>query len=218
MLIQKPRPASSRTVGGNLRLPSISPSIILLLSHVVLALGLWSAFRRREQRLYDLAYRDALTGLPNRRALEQALSHPRRDRPELLLSFIDIDGLKVVNDTLGHAAGDDLLRTFAHQLGSAVADRGQVYRLSGDEFALLLDRGEPEAVVRLVAEVTRCVQEVYPGAGASVGTARRQPGETAGNWLARADRAMYIAKRRASGGCWRSQVSNGEVGSWTTSP
>lgn len=186
---------TTRTSGG----PPPTPSSTLpfaLLSQVVLLLGLCLFFRGREQRLYDLAHRDPLTLLGNRRALNRDLTCRLRVRPGSLLALIDIDGLKRVNDALGHAAGDDLLRTFAQELAQALAPRGRVYRLSGDEFAVLLNRSEPETLVQIVAAVTRQVQEVYPGVGASVGTAGRNQGEAPGDWLARADQAMYRCKRR----------------------
>lgn len=151
----------------------------------------------RAQALQELAHRDPLTGLHNRRALDHDLARLDGTDQAQLLALIDIDGLKRVNDTLGHAAGDDLLRRFADGL-TRQAPGERAYRLSGDEFALLLGARTPEEAARLVAEVTDEVQRIYPQAGASMGTARRMDGEHADTWLSRADQAMYGEKRRLS--------------------
>ncbi|MFC5849402.1 GGDEF domain-containing protein [Deinococcus petrolearius] len=145
-------------------------------------------------RLLDrLVHSDPLTHLHNRRALEQDLDRAVREDAGCWLAVIDVDGLKQINDTLGHAAGDDLLRRFACGFAGAVGPWGRAYRLSGDEFALLT-RGEPMAE-QVVAEVTREVRQVYREARASVGTARWQAGESGDAWLSRADRAMYRQKQ-----------------------
>lgn len=151
----------------------------------------------RAQALQELAHRDPLTGLHNRRALDHDLARLAGTDQAELLALIDIDGLKRVNDTLGHAAGDDLLRRFAAGLSQRIQGE-RAYRLSGDEFALLLGGRTPEEAVRLVAEVTDEVQRTYPQAGASMGTARWMDGECADTWLSRADQAMYGEKRRLS--------------------
>lgn len=199
-------PHAARTLGGVGAFDSVTLPLTLLLSHGALILVLRSFSRARdqltqaqarEQALYELAHHDALTGLPNRRALEQDLAQAvGQPGGHCLLAVIDVDGLKRVNDRRGHAVGDDLLRRFASGFADGVSATGRAYRLSGDEFALLLGGVGPERAERLVGDVADQVREVYPEAGASVGTARLRPGESASAWLSRADRAMYRHKRR----------------------
>lgn len=187
-----------------------APVYLALLTATVtcgpLLLALWSCRRVRDQlaqaeaqvRVLDrLVHHDPLTHLHNRRALERDLDRAVRENVGCWLAVIDVDGLKRVNDTRGHAAGDDLLRRFACGFAGAVGPGGRAYRLSGDEFALLLTGAGPTAQ-QVVAEVTREVREVYREARASVGAARWHAGETGSAWLSRADRAMYRHKR---GGC-----------------
>ncbi|CAM4041287.1 GGDEF domain-containing protein [Deinococcus frigens] len=228
LFVQLPPLAAARTAAGTLAvlvftaLPhawltlgqtgvfdGVTLPVTLLVSHgaLITVLHHFSSFRDqlahtegRAQVLNELAHRDHLTGLPNRRALERDLE--RVTVPSgagRRLAVVDVDGLKGVNDRLGHAAGDDLLRRFAEGFAAHAGDHGQVYRISGDEFALLLP-DEPLLAGTIVDAVTQGVQENYPGAAASVGTARWRAGETADAWLSRADGAMYRHKRRGGPG------------------
>jgi diguanylate cyclase (GGDEF)-like protein len=153
------------------------------------------------------ASHDALTGLPNRRLfvdrVEAALAEPR---PGELLTvlFCDLDRFKAVNDTLGHAAGDELLRQVAARVLAAVRPGDTVGRLSGDEFAVLL-RGltDPEGAGSLAARVLRCFDEPFRlegrdvRIGTSVGVVVHPGGETSAEQLLRsADAAMYEDKHR----------------------
>ncbi|MEF2277335.1 GGDEF domain-containing protein [Deinococcus sp. YIM 134068] len=163
--------------------------------------------RGLQRRLEDLnaalaraALTDVLTGLPNRRALEADLDRAVTQRPgEFALVLVDVDGLKAVNDTQGHARGDALLQAFGAGFGRTFGPDGRVYRLSGDEFAVLLNEvGEgsvPEAVETVLA-VARAVGVEFPGAGASAGGSVHQPGMSASALLIAADHAMYAHKRR----------------------
>lgn len=185
----------------------VSLPLTLLLSHGALILTLMSFSRARHQlararvraqTLYELAHRDPLTNLHNRRKLEQDLARAvERRQLGWVLAIVDVDGLKGVNDSLGHAAGDDLLRRFAGGFARVVQPQGWAYRLSGDEFALLLS-GSPETATRMVRDVVQEVRVSYRQAGASVGTAQWQDGETPSAWLSRADRAMYRHKKRTA--------------------
>ncbi|GGO36915.1 hypothetical protein GCM10008949_41520 [Deinococcus humi] len=209
LLILTALPHAWRTLGQTGVFDSLTLPVTLLFSHgaLITALHLFSTFRERAaysegraQALDELAHRDALTGLLNRRALERDLEAVvAASSAGLRLAVVDVDGLKAVNDRLGHAAGDDLLRRFAQGFAQEVGALGQVYRISGDEFALLLPEGAL-AAEGLIGRVTQTVQAVYPGAAASVGTARWRAGETAGAWLSRADGAMYRHKRRGGPG------------------
>ena len=108
-----------------------------------------------EQALAALAVTDTLTGLPNRRWLNDylpgALQRARAARKRVALLFIDLDNFKQVNDTLGHAAGDELLRSAALCLKGAVRASDHVARLGGDEFTVLLENLERDADAELVA-------------------------------------------------------------------
>lgn len=195
-------PHSLRTLGGYGAFDGPALPLTLLIAHGAL-IGVLRSFSRsqayveqervRSRLLFELAHRDALTDLHNRRALQDDLAAAGVGGQRL--AIIDIDGLKGVNDTLGHVAGDDLLRRFALGLSRQVAGHGRAYRLSGDEFALLAqaEAAEVEAWVRAVVQE---VQSVYAVAEASVGSVCREPGEGDSAWLSRADGAMYHSKRR----------------------
>lgn len=150
--------------------------------------------QERSRLMHELAHRDPLTSLLNRRALENDLTG---SAVGCLLAVIDIDGLKQVNDTQGHAAGDRLLTLFGEGFGRrAAADGAQAYRISGDEFALLLPGAAPARATALLAAVLAEVRAVFPLAAASMGLARRRGDESPGGWLSRADQAMYADKRQ----------------------
>lgn len=160
-----------------------------------------------EQALAHRATHDELTGLPNRHLfrdrLAQALRESRRFGLNLVVLFMDLDNFKLVNDSLGHAAGDDLLRTVARRLQGCLRQTDTVARFGGDEFVVLL-LGEAEAdVLRVVDRITEALRRPVELAGsmhyvtASIGYARcPQDGEDAGVLLQRADMAMYQAKAR----------------------
>ena len=162
---------------------------------------------RVQEELRRTALTDPLTGLGNRLLLIERLSRSvsaldgDRHRHVAVIA-VDLDGLKKVNDTYGHATGDDLLRETARRLRSVVRDRDLVARLGGDEFVLLCT-GVDTAGACLVAE--RIVTEIgspflLPGgvtawAGASVGvTVTDDPRDDVDRLLAQADRALYAAK------------------------
>jgi diguanylate cyclase (GGDEF)-like protein len=169
-----------------------------------------------EADLRRLAYRDHLTGLPNRLAMadriEAALTRSRREGTSAALLFVDIDGFKRVNDTLGHVAGDELLRLVAARLRALGDDRITAGRHGGDEFLLLVDDlpRDPDAVglaiehvgQRLVAmlqepfSVARATFELSASAGASVFP---QDAKTHHELIEHADESMYLAKRRGRG-------------------
>ncbi len=155
-----------------------------------------SSLRRTEAFIYPL------TGLGNRRAFDNDLAAPLVDRRRasgLLLAIVDVDGLKAVNDTLGHPAGDRALRAIAAALRSSVRAEDRVYRLGGDEFAALLTGGNPGA---LETRLGHHVEAEVPGAGrirASVGVACAEPGDGPLAITSRADAALYQIKRQRAG-------------------
>jgi diguanylate cyclase (GGDEF)-like protein len=154
------------------------------------------------------AHHDPLTRLPNRtlflRRAEQALG----TNGEAALLYLDLDLFKQVNDTLGHAAGDELLRGVADRLRASVRETDMAARFGGDEFAVLLEpiSGEREAW-EIAQRVIDAIGEPFEIAGrsvhtrASVGIAYGGPGRTAERLLEDADLAMYRAKKTNPGTC-----------------
>ena len=184
-------------------------------SHAVGTLVTYRDIRHQKQeeaRLRHVAGHDALTGLPNRAAFLEAVSQTlarlkRRPDRRFAVVFMDLDGFKQVNDTLGHAAGDALLLTVADRLTRCLRPQDAVARFGGDEFALLLDESGTEAEVDRVAERIQAAicQPLKLEAGeahvaASMGVAIARPGYTAAEeLLSHADTAMYQAKTEGGG-------------------
>ncbi|MBI2382885.1 MAG: diguanylate cyclase [Gammaproteobacteria bacterium] len=166
---------------------------------------------QREQEFVRASH-DALTGLANRSLfadrVREAVVQATRRGESLALCFVDLDGFKPVNDRLGHAAGDALLRQVAGALRQVVRDSDTVARVGGDEFAVLLRpvRGvdEVETVAGRMVERIRAIREIEGRAvavGASIGAALFPAhGSTYEQLMVRADQAMYLAKRSARGG------------------
>jgi diguanylate cyclase (GGDEF)-like protein len=135
----------------------------------------------REKRIIESALSDPLTGLPNRTLLteriRQSLAISRRARTPFCVAVVDLDRFKFINDTLGHAAGDTVLREVARRLRATVRETDTVARLGGDEFALLLPGSPPERVNQIVERVLRVLEapillEDQPvDVGASIGIA-----------------------------------------------
>ena len=160
---------------------------------------------RRQQELAFLATHDALTGLPNRTLIldrvEQLMLRARREQTPLAALFIDLDNFKTINDSLGHAAGDELLRAVASRLTAVVRDTDAVGRLGGDEFVVIADELSLAAGPELIAErLLTALDQPFKLAGqaplkvtASIGIASGDR-ESAGELLRDADIAMYQAK------------------------
>jgi diguanylate cyclase (GGDEF)-like protein/PAS domain S-box-containing protein len=163
-----------------------------------------------EARLLDQVLRDPLTGLGNRRLfrdrVEHALARHQRGANLMAVLFLDLDHFKIVNDTLGHAAGDALLTTVAGRITAALRTSDTIARLGGDEFAVLLeDMLEPSdaeaAAMRIQQALERPIlieeREVY--ARASIGIAHAHETHDVDDLLADADAAMYGAKQAGRG-------------------
>jgi diguanylate cyclase (GGDEF)-like protein/PAS domain S-box-containing protein len=166
------------------------------------------------RRLSRLAYHDNLTGLPNRRLLEDRLAqavNPRSDRAgsSFSLLYIDLDGFKPINDQLGHDAGDAVLEEIARRLKASVRRADTVARIGGDEFVILLQSTtQPRDVQRVVdlmlAKLSAPLQVGVHSVqvGASIGCARFPiDGEDGATLLKHADVAMYQAKQRGRNQC-----------------
>ncbi len=168
--------------------------------------SLMAQLKDSEERMRFMAQHDALTGLPNRYSMQERLSLAievsRRNRKRLAVMLVDLDKFKIVNDTRGHTAGDQLLATVANRLRTSVRASDTVARYGGDEFVILageLDRIEDAAMV--AEKVSDMVSLPVPLEGGpwkitcSIGICLfPDHAETAGELLALADKAMYSVK------------------------
>ncbi|KQZ73046.1 hypothetical protein ASE06_11440 [Sphingopyxis sp. Root214] len=169
-----------------------------------------TAARRAEEELRWAANHDPLTGLPNRKlfaeVLEQALATAAADASYVCVIVIDVDGFKLLNDSMGHAAGDELLRTIARRLQGNLPAEATVARLGGDEFAVIVPglapgsaRAAVDAALKGVADTLTIDESVLPvsiSAGAAVWPA---DGDDAEEILKSADLALYAAKAEGAG-------------------
>ncbi len=180
--------------------------------------------RQREQEHWELAHFDALTQLPNRTLfwdrLEQALRLAGRHRHAVAVLWLDLDGFKAVNDTFGHAAGDDLLRQVGQRLQGNLRESDTAARLGGDEFAVVL------ATVTHARDATGVAQKIIDQihqpftlpqgpaqVSTSIGIAFYPDHATTARELAhRADLAMYAAKQAGKNGwrLWNNAPQSGE--------
>jgi len=169
-----------------------------------------SVLKGHEKALQEMARRDSLTGLPNRRHFDERLAESlrrfARTGPAVTLMFIDLDGFKKINDELGHEAGDILLIEVARRLGACVRGTDLVFRLGGDEFTVLLEEaGDAEALQALCKRIVDALSQAHLLGGheavatPSIGVACALPGESADALCRRADQAMYEAKRGGKG-------------------
>jgi len=162
--------------------------------------------KRAEEQIEYQAYHDALTGLPNRRLfrdrLTVALAHARRTRHPLAVMFLDLDSFKVVNDTLGHSLGDDLLKVIATRLSAVLREEDTIARMGGDEFTVLIANITNESDTTVIAQkLLDAVAQPLRVEGhelfitTSIGIAvHPNDGDTAEALLKNADNAMYRAK------------------------
>jgi len=183
--------------------------------------------KRAEARLQHDALHDSLTGLPNRALFLDRLSlafarrarHPHQNCGVL---FLDLDHFKEINDSLGHAAGDEVLKAVAERLRCALRPQDTAARLGGDEFVILVENILSVADIEIVA--SRILREMERGfeaggyslhAGASIGVAIAEPDHVAPEMLIRdADFAMYCAKEAGGG---RFEIFNEQLGVAVTS-
>ncbi len=177
-------------------------------THYVSVMSDISAVKQAEAHLNHLAHHDILTGLANRLAfnsnLENALERARRNDRKVALLYLDLDRFKTINDTLGHAAGDLLLKTTADRIKGCVRKEDMVARLGGDEFTVLLeDLQHTETAGTLAGKITRSIsaplklfeQEVVVSTSIGIGLFPNDA-EDADALTRAADAAMYRAKAR----------------------
>ncbi len=160
----------------------------------------------KEERLNYLAYYDVLTGLPNRNLfndrLRQAILRGKRNERKVAVAFIDLDHFKLINDALGHNAGDYMLKVVGKRLAACLRDGDTVARLGGDEFVMVLhEQSDEDATSSVLQRVVTSVSEVIPygerelNTSCSVGIAfYPQDGDDAEDLLKHADAAMYRSK------------------------
>jgi diguanylate cyclase (GGDEF)-like protein/PAS domain S-box-containing protein len=201
-------PAGARWFQGRLApiVDSASSTVCLVVRDVTDQKVAEAAREDAEKRLQHLAMYDALTDLPNRvffrDRLDHALKRTRRRHEELVLLVLDLDQFKDINDTFGHAAGDEVLREVARRLVVATRDGDSIARLGGDEFAILCPSATEEDGLKVAGRVTDGLKEpmvigdrtinVDISAGLAVFP---RDGADAETLLQRADVAMYVAKR-----------------------
>ncbi|MDA8484881.1 sensor domain-containing diguanylate cyclase [Pseudomonas resinovorans] len=179
--------------------------ICLLVTAIVLVM-VTRLMRRYQHSIAALATTDSLTSLPNRRGFEllagQALQEARRDRKPLTALLLDLDHFKLLNDTYGHQAGDQVLQGFAQNLRDGLRQSDIVCRWGGEEFIILLkDTGN--ATAHQLAEKVRgeVAAQRYPFRGVnlqvttSIGLAEMHPDDSLDSLIGRADRGLYRAKQ-----------------------
>jgi len=172
-----------------------------------------SYLKKHEAELCRVAYYDALTNIPNRVLLadrmKQALAHATREQSMVAVCYLDLDGFKAINDSMGHEAGDQVLINMARRIESTIRGGDTVARLGGDEFVVLLDlkQGEEcslmlERLLAVIAQPMTIKGQVLT-VGASIG-ASIYPSydENADTLLRHADQAMYTAKQSGKHRFW----------------
>lgn len=194
-------------VGTALAFVALSPEIAVrvgatLFVTIVFANIFLGMIDRLTSRMGDLAHVDALTGIYNRRYLDDCVRHPmaknlRHGTPMSLL-LVDVDHFKRINDQFGHGAGDTVLQAVAERMNKSIRAIDQLFRVGGEEFAVLLPEAGIQAAQR-VAEKLRTAMASQPLAGqhavtVSIGAAELQAGETFGSLFKRCDKALYQAK------------------------
>jgi diguanylate cyclase (GGDEF)-like protein/PAS domain S-box-containing protein len=173
-----------------------------------------SARKEAERALSHQALHDALTGLPNRVVLQdrlhQALARSRRHHVQVAVMFLDVDDFKLVNDGLGHLAGDDILVQVAHRLRTTIRPEDTVARFGGDEFVIICEVSTVEAAIAVGHRLLGVLEAPFRLSGqdagegmrmdASIGLVMAAEDAAPEALLQDADTAMYRAKARG-GGC-----------------
>ena len=179
-----------------------------LMSTIAELRGEVARLESRVKELDQLAHLDSLVPLPNRRGLvrqlEMLISRVERYGDEAAMLFVDLDGLKMLNDSLGHTAGDAALIQVALLLIGGVRASDTVARVGGDEFAILLDRADEtsafETAERLVSQIAETIfrhDGVTMPLSVAIGVTMIEKGDNPVTVMARADQAMYRVKAAA---------------------
>lgn len=167
-----------------------------------------TARRAEEERIFYMAHHDALTGLPNRHLfddrVEEAFKRCRRHEYKMALLFVDLDKFKPINDTHGHAIGDEVLKEVARRMGVSIRATDAVARVGGDEFMVLLEElDSAEEATEVAAKITEAVSApmIFGGHQVSVGASIGigvfpDDAKDMSDLMNFADHAMYQAKNR----------------------
>ena len=179
-----------------------------LIQEISLLRGKVARLQERVEQLDQLAHQDSLINLPNRRGfmreLERLIARVDRYGINAAMLFVDLDGLKVINDTFGHRAGDGALIQVANLLSSGVRHSDVVARIGGDEFGILLEASDEDAAhetaTRLVDQICGC-EFMHDGEAlplsVAIGVGMIDALDTAEEVMQRADEAMYARKAAA---------------------
>lgn len=187
------------------RTMAVATTVVILLSCLIAAAIAVLLFRRISNPSYrDMASTDFLTGLKNRNAFERDLYNlnSAADKSRFAVISADLNGLKSVNDTYGHAEGDRYIRLCADILSACLPEGGRLYRIGGDEFVMLLPQVQEQTVVRTLEQIRREIcaageNTAYP-LGLSLGWARYNEERDGSlvDTLKRSDAEMYACKKR----------------------
>lgn len=161
----------------------------------------------RVDQLDELAHKDPLVHLPNRRSflasLERLIERADRLRRPAAMLFVDVDGLKAINDTFGHRVGDEALQEIAKLLLSSVRKTDCVARMGGDEFGILLAETDEQRAWQMALRIVEtvvgsqfCVDGKCIGLSVAVGVGMVRDGDTPQAVIERADKEMYRVKTR----------------------
>jgi diguanylate cyclase (GGDEF)-like protein len=179
-----------------------------LIEEISLLRGKVARLQERAEQLDQLAHLDSLINLPNRRGfmreLERLIARVDRYGLNAAMLFVDVDGLKMINDTFGHRAGDEALIQIANLLAKGVRHSDVVARIGGDEFGILLecsdDAAAHETAARLIEQISGC-KVLHDGEalplGVAIGVGMIDALDTAEAVMERADEAMYRRKAAA---------------------
>lgn len=182
---------------------------------------LWKVITRLKQtneQVLHLAHHDSLTGLPNRilfyDRLNQAIARANREEELIATMYLDLDGFKRINDTLGHNAGDDLLREASKRITACVRDSDTVARMGGDEFTVILcnvrsPKGIDLVAMKIIEAIANpfLINGKYCSISVSIGISSYPGnGNTPDQLVKIADAAMYLAKQ-AGKNCYRTSVN-----------
>jgi diguanylate cyclase (GGDEF)-like protein len=176
---------------------AVTAGLTLLLLNVVLGL-----LGELQQRLIEQSLTDPLTGALNRRGLEntlQQLTDPANVDPQAVLLSFDVDHFKAINDNLGHAAGDDVLRQVVNVAKAGLRRKDLLYRIGGEEFVVVLTDINPDDALRLAEDLRKRIGNTVMlpqgSVTVSIGVSAWQPGLNPDRWLGAVDAAMYQAKQ-----------------------
>jgi diguanylate cyclase (GGDEF)-like protein len=179
-----------------------------LIEEISLLRGKVARLQERAEQLDQLAHLDSLINLPNRRGfmreLERLIARVDRYGLNAAMLFVDVDGLKMINDTFGHRAGDEALIQIANLLAKGVRHSDVVARIGGDEFGILLECSDEDAAhetaARLIEQISGC-EVLHDGEalplGVAIGVGMIDALDTAEAVMERADEAMFRLKAAA---------------------